>query len=93
MPPNSPQRVVAPVRPTLPQDQVQSVAGARQNKYQGTHVENDDPKRALQDIIVNAMKGVEAQRSVSSNIAQPNTVEFWGLHLQGPHVPQRVHTR
>jgi len=91
--PNIPQRVAVPVRPPLPRDQAQSVAGMRHNKYQDTHVENDDPKRALQDIIVNAMKGVEAKRWVSSDIAQPNTVEFLGSHLQGPHVSQRVHTR
>ncbi|MFM7988857.1 MAG: hypothetical protein ACKPKO_57040, partial [Candidatus Fonsibacter sp.] len=57
--PNIPQRVVVPVRPPLPRDQVQSVAGMRHNKSQDTRVENDDPNRALQDI-VNAMKGVEA---------------------------------
>jgi hypothetical protein len=46
--PNHPQRVVVAVRPPLPQDQVQSVAGVRQNKHQDKHVESDDPKRALQ---------------------------------------------
>ena len=75
-PPNSPQRVVVPVRPPFVRDQVQSVAGVRHNKYQDTHAENDDPKRALQDIVVNAMKGVEAKRWVSSDIAQPSMVEF-----------------
>ena len=49
----------------------------RHNRYEDTHVEKGDPKRALQDIIVNAMKGVEAKRWVSSDIAQPNTVELW----------------
>ena len=76
-PPNRPQGVALAVPPPLPRGQVQSVAGARQNNSQDTHAENDDPKRALQDIIVNAMKGVEAKRWVSSDIAQPNTVEFW----------------
>ena len=33
-------------------------------------------KNALQDIIANAMKGVELNRWVSSDKAQPNTVEF-----------------
>ena len=75
--PNIPQRSAVPVRPPLPRDQVQSVAGMRHNKYEDTHVENDGPKRAVQDIIVNAMKGVAAKRWVSSDIAQPNTVEFW----------------
>ena len=40
-PPNSPHRVVVAVSPPLPQDHVQSVAGARQNKH---HVESDDHK-------------------------------------------------
>ena len=55
---------------------MQSVAGVRQNNSQDTQVENDDPTRAFQDI-VNATKGVEAKRWVSSDIAQPNTVELW----------------
>ena len=92
-PPNSPQRVVVPVRPPLPRGQVQSVAGVRHNKYQDTHAENDDPKRALHYIIANAMKGVEAKRWVSSDIAQPNTVELWVRIFQGPHVSQRDHAR
>ncbi len=74
--PNIPQRVVVPIRPPLPRDQAQSVAGMRHNKYEDTHVENDDPQRALHAIIVNAMKGVEAKRWVSSDIAQPNTVDL-----------------
>ena len=73
-PPNSPQRVVVRVSPPLPQDRAQSVAGVQQNKH---HVESDDPKSALQDIIANAMKGVELNRWVSSDKAQPNTVDLW----------------
>ena len=69
-PPNHPQRVAVAVRPPLPRDQVQSVAGVRQNKHQDKHVESDDQTRALQDIIANAMKGVEANRWVSSDEAQ-----------------------
>ena len=65
----------------------------RHSKYQDTHVENDDPKRALQDIIVNAMKGVEAKRWVSSDIAQPNTVERLVRIFKVLHVSQRDHTR
>jgi hypothetical protein len=72
-------------------EQAQSVAGMRQNKYQDTHVENDDPKRALQDIIVNAMK-IEAKCWVSSDIAQPNTVEFW-VRIFKVHMSQRDHAR
>jgi hypothetical protein len=75
--PNIPQRAVVPAHPPLPRDQAQNVAGMRHYKYEDTHVEKDDPKRALQDIFVNAMKGVEAKRWVSSDIAQPNTVELW----------------
>jgi hypothetical protein len=75
--PNIPQRVAMPAHWPLPRDQAQSVAGMRHNKYQDTHAENDDPKRALQDVVGNAMKGVEAKRWVSSAIAQPNTVELW----------------
>ena len=75
--PHIPQRVVVPAHPPLPRDQAQKVAGMRHHKYEDTHVEKDDPTRALQDIFVNAMKGVEAKRWVSSDIAQPNTVEFW----------------
>jgi hypothetical protein len=75
--PNIPQRAAVPAHPPLPRDQAQNVAGMRHYRYEDTHVEKDDPKRALQDIFVNAMKGVEAKRWVSSDIAQPNTVEFW----------------
>jgi hypothetical protein len=72
--PNRPQGVDLAARPPLPRVQVQSVAGARPNNAEETLVEHDDPKSALK---YNAMHGVEAKRWVSSDIAQPNTVEFW----------------
>ncbi len=46
---------------------------------------------AVQDIIVNAMKGVEAKRWVSSDIAQPNTVELW-VRIFNVHMCHNVAT-
>jgi hypothetical protein len=89
--PNSPQGVDLAARPPLPRDQAQSVAGVRQNNTEVTFAEHDNPKSALQDVIVNAVKGVEAMRWVSSDIAQPNTVEF-GFRVFKVHAQHNVTT-
>ena len=46
---------------------------------------------ALQDIIANAMKGVESNRCVSSYKAQPNTVELW-VRIFNVHMRHNVTT-
>ena len=77
---------VALAAPPLPRDELQSVVGARQSNSQEPLVEQDNSARALQDMIGNAMKAVEAKRWVSSDLAQLSTVELWvriaKVHLQ-----------
>ena len=70
----------------LPRDELQSVVGVRESNSEEPPAEQDNPARALNNIIGNAMKAVEAKRWVSSDVAQPNTVELWvctfRVHLQ-----------
>ena len=40
-------------------------------------LEQESPERAMQTIILNAMKAVREQRWVSVDQSQPNTLEFW----------------
>ena len=77
LPRNKPQGVALAAPPQLPRDELQSVAGVRQSNSQEPPVEHDNQADATQDIIANAMQAVEAKRWVSSESAQPNTVEFW----------------
>ena len=80
------QGVALAAPPPLPRDELQSVVGVRQSNSEEPPAEQDNPARALQNIIGNAMKAVEAKRWVSSDVAQPNTVELWvrifKVHLQ-----------
>ena len=84
------QCVALAVPPPLPRDELQSVVGVRQSNSEEPPAEQDKPARALQNIIGNAMKAVEAKRWVSSDVAQPNSVEPWVRTCQCPLAARRV---
>ena len=77
--------------PVAAEGGAESVATVRQSTGTELLVEKDSPQDAMQEIIGNAMKAVDAQRWMSADPAQPSTVELW-VRIFRVHIQQGVKT-